>query len=350
MGLARKKNPSPTHPQEIVFEVTQRCNNNCLFCYNVWKNKIDYPGGELSTEQSKDLIRKIITGAKCKYLTFTGGEPFLRRDLLELVSFARQQGVGVSIFSNATLITQEVARDYIKADASLFKLSLLSADKKMHNYLSQNDCFDKVTESIANVKLYDGQVIAVFVGTRRNIDNLAEMIELAVALGVDGIMFNRFNAGGEGTKYIDELLPAPAQVIKALKVIEDALERYEIPISCSMPIQPCVIDTSRFKKIKFTYCVSGENPLHYAVDSLGNLRPCDQSPFIVGNLLNKSFNTLTQEAVLSDFRKQIPEFCKSCKLAHLCQGGCKASAEACYGSLSAEEPFLRYYKNVGSHS
>lgn len=113
----------------IIFEVTQTCNNDCLFCYNVWKCRDDYPKGELSTTETKRLIAKTIKETRCKQFTFTGGEPFLRKDLSELVSFTKELGVSVTIISNGTLITEKIAKDYIKRGVSLFELPLLSAER-----------------------------------------------------------------------------------------------------------------------------------------------------------------------------------------------------------------------------
>lgn len=330
----------------IIFEVTQPCNNDCLFCYNVWKCRDDYPKGELNTEDTKKLIAKTIKDTKCKQFTFTGGEPFLRKDLAELVSFTKKQGVSVTIISNGTLITEEVAKEYIKLGVGLFELPILSAERTTHDALSRHKgAFDKVTESIANIKLHNGIVVAVFVGTKKNIDGFAEMIELSIALGVDGIMFNRFNVGGEGTKHIEELLPTPEQVIRALEVTESAMDRYKISISCSIPIQPCIIDTSKFKKVYFGYCAAGTKRAYYTIDPLGNIRPCNHTPMILGNILSDSFTGLSRPDKLKPFTEPIPEFCKDCALARTCLGGCKGAAEVCYGSLCAEEPFLKYFKS-----
>ncbi|MBI4834143.1 MAG: radical SAM protein [Planctomycetes bacterium] len=330
----------------IIFEVTQPCNNDCLFCYNAWKvTDTHYPKGELDTGETKRLIAKIIKETKCKQFTFTGGEPFLRKDLADLVSFTKEQGVSVTIISNGTLITEDVAKDFIKRGVGLFELPILSADRAIHDALSRNKgAFDKVTESIANIKLHNGLVVAVFVGTKKNIDGFSEMIELAIALGVDGIMFNRFNVGGEGVRHIEELLPTPEQVIRALEVTEEAMEKYKISISCSIPVQPCVIDTSRFKKVHFGYCAAGTKRSYYTVDPMGNIRPCNHTPMILGNILKDSFTSISKPDKISEFTEPIPEFCQDCAMVKTCLGGCKASAQVCYGSLSAEEPFIKYYK------
>lgn len=344
MGLIEKiKEKFIVNRQDsIIFEVTQRCNNECLFCYNVWYNdRISYPKGELSTEDTKKLLRKIIKDTHCKQITFTGGEPFLRKDLLELVAFVRSEGAIPTIISNGTLIDEETAKETISQGVTLFELPLLSSNRNVHNYLSQRDSFDKVTDAIANIKLYGGMVVVVFVGTKKNIDDFKEMIELAIALGTNGIMFNRFNVGGRGVKYLDELLPTPEQVINALETAEEAIEKYGIDISCSIPIQPCIIDTTKFKKLHFGFCAAGTERSYYTVDPMGNLRMCNHTPSILGNLLEKSFSQLTRRSCIESFVEAIPETCKGCKLEKTCLGGCKAAAEACYGSLVSEEPFIR---------
>ena len=82
---------------------------NCIFCYNVWKVPGNhYPKGELATDETKKLIAKTIKETKCKQFTFTGGEPLLRKDLPELVSFTKDLGVSVTIISNGTLITEKM--------------------------------------------------------------------------------------------------------------------------------------------------------------------------------------------------------------------------------------------------
>ncbi|HLD36621.1 MAG TPA: radical SAM protein [Planctomycetota bacterium] len=332
----------------IIFEVTQKCNNDCLFCYNAWKADKNYPQGELSTAETKGLIRRIVKETSCKQLTFTGGEPFLRADLPELITCAKELGVAINIISNGTLITEDIARDYIKLGVGLFELPLLSAERTTHDALSRNQgAFDKVVESVANIKLHRGRVVTVFVGTKRNIDGLKEMIELSLAIGADGIMFNRFNVGGEGIRHIDELLPTPAQVIKALETIESAMDQYKIGISCSIPIQPCIIDTSRFKKVHFGYCAAGTKRAYYTVDPMGNLRMCNHTPSILGNILKSSFKELTTKQKIKPFMDAVPEFCKDCQMVKTCQGGCKAAAEVSSAgcSLCAEEPFLKKYKN-----
>jgi len=94
--------------------------------------------------------------------------------------------------------------------------------------------------------------------------------------------------------------------------------------------------------VSFGFCSAGTDRAYYAIDPLGNLRPCNHSDTILGNLLVESFAALTAPGRISNFASAIPAFCSDCDHRLECQGGCKASAQVCYGSLTAEEPFLHY--------
>lgn len=90
-------------------ELTERCNLDCVHCY------INRPAGdeeagrrEMSTEQVKAVLREA-ADLGCLTVRFTGGEPLLREDFSELYLHARGLGLRVLLFTNATLITPEVA-------------------------------------------------------------------------------------------------------------------------------------------------------------------------------------------------------------------------------------------------
>ncbi|MGD9581348.1 MAG: SPASM domain-containing protein, partial [Vampirovibrionia bacterium] len=202
----------------------------------------------------------------------------------------------------------------------------------------------RVTESIANIKSMDGRVVTVFVATKKNLHTWKDTIEMAIALGADGIMFNRFNPGGEGAKHIEELLPTPDAFDEALTIANEASEKYKISIACSIAMQPCLIKTEKFPNLGFGFCAAGSPRAYYTIDPLGNLRMCNHSHTILGNLMEKSFQKLALNKTAKEFVKAVPEFCNDCSIVTDCQGGCKAASEVCYGDICAEDPFLHLYK------
>jgi len=93
----------------LDLELTERCNNNCIHCYlNLPADDSESKARELSTAQIKNILAEAAQ-LGCLSVKFTGGEPLLREDFNELYVFARTLGLRVLIFTNATLLTPELA-------------------------------------------------------------------------------------------------------------------------------------------------------------------------------------------------------------------------------------------------
>ena len=376
--------------QSLIYEVTPRCNHACLHCYNIWStpspirdlrmgegwgrggawesreeglgDQADASpspicdlhmgegwggGAELAPSQALALLDKALRETDCPHVTLTGGEPLLRPDLPQIVDFLSRRGVQSTIISNGRLMSEPVVIDLLGRGAGLFELPLLNHRRTVHDRLSGvAGAFDAVLAGMARIRCHGGQFVAVFVATRLNLPDLYDTIRLAFAFGARALMFNRFNVGGRGLAHVDELLPSAEEIRAALAVADAASAEFGIPISCSIPIQPCLIDTRAFPHLMFGFCAAGTNTAYYTLDPLGNLRPCNHTSTLLGNLFDEPFADLIAPARLADFCQAAPAFCQACTQRQVCQGGCKAAAQACFGSLSAEEPFLRYNRAV----
>jgi radical SAM protein with 4Fe4S-binding SPASM domain len=195
---------------------------------------------------------------------------------------------------------------------------------------------------MAHIRYHHGQFVAVFVATRLNLPDLYDTIKLAFAFGSRGMMLNRFNPGGRGRAHLTELLPTADEMRQALDIANSAVAEFNFPISCSIPIQPCLIETSAYSNLNFGFCAAGTDRAYYTLDPLGNLRPCNHTPTVLGNLLEEPFADLIAPERMREFVEAVPAWCAPCALRDTCQGGCKAAAQVCYGSLVAEEPFLHH--------
>ena len=87
-------------PNSTCWNITSRCNDKCQFCYREQNSK------ELSFEEQKRVIDKVVESGIRK-LTFAGGEPLLIPHLKELVLYAKEKGLLVSMTSNCILMTEE---------------------------------------------------------------------------------------------------------------------------------------------------------------------------------------------------------------------------------------------------
>ncbi len=375
--------------QSIIYEVTSRCNHACLHCYNIWAapdpphpnppqrkttvgegantlstftdgmggNTLSplcsfhkgegWGGGELFTSASLALLAKALDETECRHITLTGGEPLLRPDLSQIIDYLTMRSIQTTIISNGRLLNEERVTDLLRRGAGLFELPLLSYRRKVHDRLSgAPGAFDAVLAAMANIRYHGGQFVAVFVATRLNLPDLYDTLRLAFAFGARAVMFNRFNVGGRGIAHMDDLLPSVEELRAALAVADRASVELGLPISCSIPIQPCLVDTTAFPHLGFGYCAAGTDRAYYTLDPVGNLRPCNHTPTVLGNLFDEPFNELIDPDRLSEFCQAIPTFCTQCSRSLDCQGGCKAAAQVCFGSLTSEEPFLRYNREV----
>lgn len=321
----------------VALEVTQSCNQECVFCYNVWKCG-DYPTAQPDTAYMLDLIDRIIQGYRPQVLTITGGEPLLRPDLVDLVRHASRR-TNVNLITNGALMNDELARELVRAKVRTFEFTLLSADRQTHNSLVVRESFDELIEGIASVKAAGGRVATTFVAMRPNIEGWEETLELNAALGVEGILFNRFNVGGAGIERARELMPTVDQLKRALEIANRGAERFGISISCGVPIPACVLDRSPYPNVGFGDCPAGTRRAYPTVDPLGNVRPCNHSPLILGNLFETDFRSIAVSDAYCGYARNLPDMCVECEHALTCRGGCRAAAEVC-GDVDGVDPFV----------
>jgi radical SAM protein with 4Fe4S-binding SPASM domain len=250
--------------------------------------------------------------------------------------------VPTTIISNGRLLSEAAVVDLLDRGADLFELPLLSHRREIHDALSgAPGAWEAALAAMARLRYHGGAFVAVFVLTRLNAEDLYPAIRLAFAFGARSLMLNRFNPGGRGAAHLAELLPSLAQVEQALAVAEAASAEFRLPISCSIPIQPCLVDTRRYPRLGFGFCAAGTERAYYTLDPLGNLRPCNHTATLLGNLWQESLADLIAPERLAPFTHAGSSLCAGCARWVECQGGCKAAAQACYGSLSEADPFLR---------
>ena len=101
-------------PLSFYIEFTARCNNNCTHCYeNVSADDVEARKKELSLEQLKPIIDDAVSMGAL-WCTITGGEPLIRKDFSDIYLYLKKKGLLVSVFTNATLITDEHIRLFKK--------------------------------------------------------------------------------------------------------------------------------------------------------------------------------------------------------------------------------------------
>lgn len=99
-------------PLQVSIEVTRRCPLECLHCYNnLPMGDVEARQRELSTEEHFKVLDELVEMG-CFWLLYTGGEIFARKDFLEIYTYAKQKGFLITLFTNGTIINEQIA-DYL---------------------------------------------------------------------------------------------------------------------------------------------------------------------------------------------------------------------------------------------
>ena len=343
-----KEEKNPYSDLNYILELTPGCNLKCYHCYNIWKldgyKKIRET---LSTEQWKELIDKLHEETKCKNIALSGGEPTLRPDFMEILEHIYKLRIRAVLITNGSKLTKEIIKGSIERGVRIFELPLLGPSKEIHNEISRGDTWSELLSSIVNIKSMGGKVFIVHVSSKKNIPYFEDTLKLAIALETDGMMLNRFNSGGEGVKYLDDLLPSAEEFETVLETANRLSFEYRYPISCSTAVHPCIIDMSKYPYLGTGFCGAGTERAYYTIGPDGTLRPCNHTKTVLGDFMTEKFEDMINGPVMKDFVEAIPPICEPCPMAKECQGGCKATGEVTYGSLREMGPFLK--KNLHRH-
>ena len=116
------------------------CNQKCLNCYAA--NQIKGKEKEISTAEWKSIIDKLYE-ARVPQLTFTGGEPTLRSDLVELVKYS--SWFVTRLNTNGQLLTRDLCYELYEASLDAVQVTFYSHKKEIHNLLVGADGFDRTT-------------------------------------------------------------------------------------------------------------------------------------------------------------------------------------------------------------
>jgi radical SAM protein with 4Fe4S-binding SPASM domain len=202
------------YPISTSFEVTNRCNLNCQHCFiNEAANNEAIRQSELSTTEIKEVIDQMVD-AGMLFLTLTGGEPLLRADFVEIYTYARTKGLLVILFTNGTMITQEIADLLGEIRPFSVDISLYGATQAVYEAVTrQPGSFAKCISGIERI-LDQGIPLALKSELMTvNVDELPGMVALAEYYGVsfryDGLLWPRL----DGTNQFPLAIQLPIDVL-----------------------------------------------------------------------------------------------------------------------------------------
>jgi len=136
------------NPIVIQMELTYRCPLHCLHCYTQCYNGQTYAKSELSTAKVKKLMDKL-QAAGCLWFTFTGGDPLVREDFIELYDYAKDKGFIVSVMTSLVSLNSRILKKMIAKPPFCIEMTFNGATVRTYEKISQvKGSFAKVKRNI----------------------------------------------------------------------------------------------------------------------------------------------------------------------------------------------------------
>jgi len=307
------------NPLDVEWEITSACNLRCRHCYVAAGEKLEK---ELDTSEALRLVEELdMIGVTD--ITISGGEPFLRNDLWQIVEEIKNREIPFILYTNATLLDEEKIRKLAEYNVRSISVSLNGANAETHNFVQNANTFERVSSAIKRLNDYGIKVQVLFTLMKMNVNEFDALIQLSKKLNINSICIYPFYPQGRGRENLDHL------TLDAKKIIEFLNKAVEF----SQPppyvyVGGCL--SQKFTPKKKHSFIRG-NPcgkLTAIITADGHLRPCNFLPFKTEySIREKSISELWNESIFKKVRnwreKMAKEIdCKNCQHIPICMGIC----------------------------
>lgn len=120
----------------VMFELTYNCNLECRHCYAINCKRASSEKNELPTEKWKSIIDELYS-MNAFLITFSGGDPFIRKDFMEIFQYARKKDFVCNIFTNGNLMTEEIINEISDLYPRSVQMSIYSSREEVHDSITQ---------------------------------------------------------------------------------------------------------------------------------------------------------------------------------------------------------------------
>ncbi len=330
--------PRP-HRHALAIELTSRCQQRCGYCYNEWRDDNGRSVGALAGDELIALIDRALDEVDFDQVTLTGGEPFLRHDLFDVLDACQRRGVAIQMISNGAMITDALAQRLSGYSIQSIQITLNSTEPALHNELVGGDHHADTLAGIRALVAHDVRVAGCVVVTRRNATQVGDILDQFRELGVTMVALSRFSPAGFAAANVAALLPSRREMMQALGQAQERA-RGGMDIQVTMPVPPCVVETSDYPDVQFSACPIGTDAQEFALGPRGELRSCTLHHAVIGDARTTSVAALVEHPSVRGYRDVTPAFCEPCSHRATCGGGCGAAAAAVLGEARGLDPFV----------
>lgn len=274
----------PENGGRVLWEITNTCNYHCIYC--IFNSEAKKYEDELTTDEVKRAIKELKNN-NFTYIKFTGGEPFTRKDMIEILRYASRLGFDMDISTNASLITKDIAKELENIKFPMVHVSLDGNDKYTHEYVRGENTFES---TLRGIRYLTNNGVYTRIGTviyKENEDKLEEIVKLAIELKANEIIFSFMESVGRLDG--DETIISKRTINSVKEELENLATKYKKQIKVKYSFTENKITEAE------EYCPAVNKFLY--INNLGQVSPCtwvvSQNPEYKSKLTLKN-NSLTE--------------------------------------------------------
>jgi radical SAM protein with 4Fe4S-binding SPASM domain len=317
-------------PLFTTLELLQNCNLACKHCYNFDRSKpqeVIKTKTPLSTKEIFKILEEL-SELGALSLNLSGGEPLLHPDLLDIVKKAKEHSFQVRLKTNATLLTNERAKNLAQAGVKEIDVSLYGKDEETYIKFCGKQGLEKLTKGIKAAKAQNITVYMNIILHRNNVDQIDEMIALAQELDTPFNISDEVTDRYDGTNAREKLALSSEQYEKLLTGKHAAFFSHENP------------EKSLMCGCAKTVC---------GIGAYGDVFPCIGSPVPSGNIREKSLVEIWKKSPtlkrIREYKQEDFKECTSCPLIESCSRS-SGSAYINTGNFTACDPIALNHARV----
>ncbi|MBV8954806.1 MAG: pyrroloquinoline quinone biosynthesis protein PqqE [Solirubrobacterales bacterium] len=333
----------PPRPFTLIAELSYQCPLHCPYCSNPLDIGDPRYRHELETEHWVRAFRQARRLGVVQ-LALTGGEPMLRRDLVELCMGARDAGLYASLITAGLQFTRERAAALKEAGLDHVQISIQSPDAGENDHIAGNRSFEKKIAAARAVRELDFPLTINCVLHRHNLDRIEELLELTLELDAQRLELANTQYYGWAVVNQDALMPTRDQVRRG----EQAVERFRERVGPKVDVLWVLPDL--YEELPKP-CMGGWGRTAIVVAPDGDVLPCQAASTIPGlefaNVRDHSLDWIWNESdAFTRFRGTdwMQDPCRSCPLGRqeTDWGGCRCQALRLTGDAAATDPVCRF--------
>jgi radical SAM protein with 4Fe4S-binding SPASM domain len=301
-------------PYRMDLALTYRCNINCSHCYNQRREST-----ELTTAEWKKVMR-ILWNQGIPHFDFTGGEPTLRDDLVELVTHAEDLGAITGVLTNGVRLADEAyVRSLKQAGLDYVQITIESHREEIHNLMVESDTFARTVQGIRNALAHGIHVLTNTTITRANQDGIEAIVPFLKGLGVRSFAVNSIIKAGK-SRHEDRGL-SENELLPILTRLQQEADQEGMKFTWYTPTQYCRLNPVEHD-LGVKQCTAGKYNL--AIEPDGTVIPCQSFFRPLGNILNDPFEKIYNHDFLVALRRRdwAMDKCRECEWLPVCGGGC----------------------------